>query len=308
MATIIESVQRHIYYVYLRAMNKSNLSQATGVSKSITNTVYDHLQPSEPLKSNAFASKLTVIFFVYVNKSSVTIFQSLYASKLSLLIILHSLQLRDTLYTEKSEGGGRGDDTVLSLYFNLARPLLDTNIIQLGIVSWHPSGVRFARTAGVRGLRCLFYYSVSIPLSLSLSFLFPLFLSFFPFSPLLSLSPLPHPLSRFIPNSHRDQPSPLHNPWKIIKYCPMKYLDIYLDRNRGEAVHKEAATYPGDILARISRTWWRAPFCSSDFRMGSKSCKICSWYVDVSCFFFSFRFPFLWFDVVVKFQFSAKSL
>lgn len=135
MATIIESVQRHIYYVYLRAMNKSNLSQATGVSKSITNTVYDHLQPSEPLKSNAFASKLTVIFFVYVNKSSVTIFQSLYASKLSLLIILHSLQLRDTLYTEKSEGGGRGDDTVLSLYFNLARPLLDTNIIQLGIVS-----------------------------------------------------------------------------------------------------------------------------------------------------------------------------
>lgn len=40
-------------------------------------------------------------------------------------------QLQNTLYTEKPEGG----DAVLSLYFNLARPLLDTNIIQLGIVS-----------------------------------------------------------------------------------------------------------------------------------------------------------------------------
>lgn len=134
-------------------------------------------------------------------------------------------QLQNTLYTEKPEGG----DAVLSLYFNLARPLLDTNIIQLGIVSWHPSGVRFAPNAGVRGLRCLLYYSVSIPLSLpsfrcfspSFPFHHPL-----PFSSLLFQPSTSHSVSRFIPSSRRPT-TPLHNPRKIIKYCPMKYLDIY---------------------------------------------------------------------------------
>ena len=79
MTTIIESVQKHTYCMHLRVMNKS---QATGVSKSITNTVYGRSTFEQCFRFAEINCRLFRLRKIssYIPEVSATIFQLLHAS------------------------------------------------------------------------------------------------------------------------------------------------------------------------------------------------------------------------------------